>query len=288
MITFLNDNYNIPKWLSRFLIGYFLIVISFYLLDLFVDQQLAKRSNDSIYQNCFKIWATRGLVTEGNLSLTSSGNSIKTIKLAFERGAKGSEIDLFYDVKMDRYILSHNFPYRLKEGKLLSLQELINNIGDNRYLWLDLKKLGRLTKPQAQAAANRLSQITSEKNIHDNIYIEGEDPINLAAFRDAKFHTIFDTQPLKGSYWLSDFVVTLYKMIYYFNDFSVMAMNSGDVADPIFDQEAQSILSEVPLFLYHVPNNLALLQSYSDMKNVRVLLNTDHSADRFHLNSCKN
>jgi len=268
--------------------GYLLLVLTFYLVDAYVDYQLAKRTNASLYQDCYKIWATRGLVTEGDRSLTSSGNSTKTIQLAFNHGAKGSEIDLFYDVKMDRYILSHNFPYRLKEGKLLSLQELISKIGNDYYLWLDLKKLGRLSKLEAQAAAARLSKITEGKSIRNKIYIEGEDPINLAAFRDAHFHTIFDTQPLKGSYWLSDFVITLYKMIFYFNDFSVMAMNSGSIDDPIFDQDAQSILSKAPLFLYHVPNNIALLQKYSAINNVKVILNTDHSTDRFHLNSCQN
>ncbi|MDQ7050857.1 MAG: hypothetical protein Q9M92_15540 [Enterobacterales bacterium] len=288
MISYLKTNYKIPKWLSFSFIGYLLLVLIFKLVNTYVDDQLAKKSDASLYQSCYKIWATRGLVTVGDRSLTSSGNSIKTIQLAFKHGTKGSEIDLFYDVKMDRFILSHNFPYRLKDGKLLSLQELISNIGNDYYLWLDLKKLGRLSKPQAQAAAARLLKITEGQSIRNKIYIEGEDPINLAAFRDAQFHTIFDTQPLKGSYWLSDFVMTLYKMIFYFNDFSVMAMNSGAIDDPIFDQDAEIILSNVPLFLYHIPDNIALLQKYSDMKNVKVMLNTDHSADRFQLNSCQN
>ncbi len=277
-----------PKWLKIIFIIYVLLMIVYYSTRAYVDYQLAHKEQGNLYQDCYKIWATRGLVIEGDLSLTSSGNSIKTVKLAFDAGAKGTEIDVFYDVKMDRFILSHNFPYRLKEGKLLTLKELIDAIGNDYYLWLDLKKLGRLSKPESVAAADRLALITQGQSIKHKIYIEGEDPINLASFRDAGFHTIFDTQPLKGSYWLSDFVISLYKMIYYFNDFSVMAMNSGSLEDPIFNSEAEELLLKVPLFLYHVPDDEKLLNHLAALSNVRVILNTDHSVNRFYINHCKN
>ena len=160
---------------------------------------MINRNQVDIYNNCHKIWATRGLVTEGDLSLTSSGNSIKTIKLAFQEGAKGSEVDVFFDNSLEQYIVSHNYPYQSINGKVLSLEELFNAIGSEFYIWLDLKKLGRLSSQQMVVAVNRLKMITTTAGNKDKIYIEGEDPVNLGYFRDADFKTIFDTQLWSGT-----------------------------------------------------------------------------------------
>ena len=268
-------------------VGLYLFLSILYLLTLnYVNNQLSARTVSGIYNQCHKIWATRGLVTEGDLRHTSSGNSIKTVQRAFSSGAKGSEIDVFFDPKLNQYIVSHNFPYRLKEGKLLSLQELLNEIGSEYYIWLDLKKLGHLTTNEVEAGVARLQEISKLTDNKDKLYIEGEDPFNLGIYRDAGFNTIFDSQPLVEGSWGSSFVMNVYKLAYYFGDFSVLAMNFEKRGIPIYGENAELALRNVPLFIYHVPDKVPILERLSAISNIRVVLNTDQSANRFDLNSC--
>ena len=274
------------RWSLYFVFSYALLAIVYFTTVSYVNEQLEARTPQAIYNECFKIWATRGLVTEGDLGLASSGNSTRTVLLAFEYGAKGSEIDVFYDPKLDQYILSHDFPYNLKDNKLLTLEELLENVGNDHFIWLDLKKLGRLTEEQVKKGVQRLSKITENKSVRNKIYIEGEDPFNLGIFRDGGFNTLFDTQPLPEEMLLSTFVINIYKMAYYFGDFTVMGMNSGNVESPIYGSNAESLLKDIPLFLYHVPDNEEHLKRLSKIVNVRVILNEDHSVNRFYIDAC--
>jgi hypothetical protein len=266
---------------------YALFAIPYFATNLYVDNQLGKRIQTNIFTDCHKVWATRGLVTEGDLTLTSSGNSKETLALAFQSGAKGSEIDVYYDVPLGHYVVSHDYPYDVKDGKLLSLEELLTEIGPNFYIWLDFKKMGRLDEQQVHNAASQLNKIAAKVNNKNKLYIESEDPVNLGVFRDAGFNTIFDTQPLTEDYWVSEFVINIYKMAYYFGDFTVMAMNSGNVENPIFGKNTQFLLKKIPLFIYHVPNKTSYLQELANIQNVHVILNTNHSVNRYEINSCE-
>ena len=269
-----------------FLSTYLIFALIYFSLVKYVDDQLKNRNAPGLYNDCHKVWATRGLVSEGDLSLTSSGNSIKTIRLAFQEGAKGSEVDIFYDVTLEQYIVSHNYPYQSLKGELLTLETLFNNIGHEYYIWLDLKKLGRLTKPEVKLAVERLRVITKQAKLQHKVYIEGEDPVNLSFYRDAGFKTIFDTQPLTEDYWVSTFVINIYKIAYYFYDFTVMGLNSGAMDNPIYGKEAEQQLKSIPLFIYHVPDDEEHIQRLANISNIKVILDTDHSANRFYIKGC--
>jgi len=275
------------KFFLIFIILYLFLTLIYLGTLSFVDQRLEERTFPNIYNNCNKIWATRGLVTDGYLEPASKGNTVESLLLAFKHNAKGSEIDVFFDPSLNKYIVSHDYPYNLKNGKLLSLEELITKIGTDNFIWLDLKKLGKLSNSQVKMAVARLDQISNLNSFKEKLYIEGEDPVNLGYFRDSGFNTIFDTQPLPQSYFISTFVLNFYKIAYYFGDFTVMSMNSGNIDNPIFSSKAEKLLTNIPMFLYHVPDDKTLLSRLSNIENVKVVLNTDHSANRFNINNCK-
>ncbi len=274
------------KW---FVLVLLLISLIYLVLSYYVDQQLAKRADSIILATqCHKVWATRGLVDKQHKWDPSYYNSIASLQQAIDAGAAGSEVDLFFDPKLDRYIISHDRPYNLKHGKLLTLDELIGGISKPLFIWLDFKKMRKLTKPQITAAVNRLEFISQKYNFKDYFYIEGADPINLGYFRDSGFNTIFDIHPLPESKGLTSIIGNVYKMVYYFGDFTVVAMNSGDKDDPIYGETMTEIFKRIPLFIYHVPDDRELLIKISKNSDVRVLIQRDHTINNYDINVCLN
>ncbi len=221
-----------------------------YLLNLYVGFRLAHRDFSAAYNDARKLWPARGIYTAG-----VAENSITSVRQAFDAGATGVEIDIFYDVEMADFIVSHDRPYRLVEGKLLTLKEMFDALGEEHYFWLDFKKLRKLTRSQAIQAVSRLAEITTQHGLRERVYVEGETPINLALFRRAGFHTIFDTHPTADGKLLTPAVIAIYKMVYYFGKHTVMAMESGSREKPIYGPATSASLGQVPMFLYHVPQD---------------------------------
>jgi hypothetical protein len=156
-------------------------------------------------------------------------------------------------------------------------------VGKDGEFWLDLKKLRRLDKTQLAAAIAELEDLTAEGNLKQRFYVEGEDPINLRAFHRAGFLTIYDTHPLKDSNPLTPLASDLYKLIYYFGGHTVMGMNSGEGDALIYGPETQRALRNVPMFIYHTPDEDARLEHLLGAGDVRVILIVDHSLDRYGL-----
>jgi hypothetical protein len=239
-----------------------------------VDTELRDRSLEGIYQNSKKIWATRGLVSEG-----IERNSIASVKNAFDRGAPGTEVDVFYDTELRQFVVTHSRHYRVTQTEFLTLERLFTETGQgSQYFWLDLKKLRHLSSTELDEAIARLNAITSDKGLKDRVYIEGGDPINLSALQRAGFHTIFDTYPLKERFPFSSLVINAYKMAYYFGGFSVMAMDYGEDGDPIYAGDIAAALADVPVFLYHVPDDTDVLNGLYASPSVRVILIHQESA----------
>jgi hypothetical protein len=83
------------------------IMTSFILMISWVDHNLAQRIYAGVYDDPHKVWATRGLVTDGSDgSPVRVRNSIESISHAFDQGAKGTEVDVFYDPKLAVFVVS--------------------------------------------------------------------------------------------------------------------------------------------------------------------------------------
>ncbi|MFQ5543184.1 MAG: hypothetical protein ACE5FY_02390 [Nitrospiria bacterium] len=259
-----------------------LMVVGYFSLTAFVDYQLEKKQFYGAYEDCHKIWSARGLYVS-----RVEQNSIESVKRAFSRGARGVEIDLFFDLQLKQFVISHDLPYRLKNGALLSLESLLDETGEGGYFWLDFKHLSRLNSGEVEEALLRLKTITAKNNLKEKIYVEGENPLNLSLFRKAGFKTILDVRPLPDHYFFSSVLMNVFKAVYYFGDFTVMGMQYGGLNTPIYGPDAKKTLRDVPVFLYHVPVDEPLLKGLSALQQVRVLLaGRDQSVDRFEINTC--
>jgi len=267
------------------LIFYFLILLvgTYFVLSFYVDYQLAKKDYSDSYNDCRKVWSARGLYENFHQQ-----NSIESIGRAFEEGAMGVEVDVRYDIQMQDFIVSHDYPYNKKNGKTLKLSELFEALGDDRYFWLDFKRLRHLSEQQTQDAIQRLYDISQKNSLYERIYVEGEAPIKLSRYREAGLHTIFDTHPVPESkVYLSELIINLYKMVFYFGNHSVMGLEYGELNDPVFGPETQELLKNVPVFLYHLPVDEALIDDMLAVKNVRAFIVGDSvSVNYFNKNSC--
>ena len=261
------------------IIFYLLIVliVSIFTLSFYVNYRLSIRSHSEAYDDSRKVWTARGIYGEG-----VEENSIESIRHAFDEGAMGVEVDVFYDVEMNDFIVSHNRPYLLVKGKLLTLKELFDALGEGHYFWLDFKKLRFLTHLQALQAVHRLKIISAKNGVHQRVYVEGETPINLALFRKAGFHTIFDTHPTADNNFLTPFVIAVYKIFYYFGDHTVMGMEYGSVDKPVYGKNTQKRLGRLPVFLYHVPVDENLLDDLVEIQAVRALIVGNNQSVNFH------
>jgi len=263
---------------------YFIValLLSIYALEFYVDRQLRSKDYSTAYDDCHKVWTARGLYGEG-----IDQNSIQSIGRAFAQGAQGVEVDVRYDVAQQDYIVSHDYPYRTKNGKILPLSELFDALGDDHYFWLDFKALRHLSEEQAMQAIQRLKDISSRNGLSERIYVEGENPTNLLLFRKAGFHTIFDTHPEPESVFISGLMIAVYKIFYYFGDHTVMGMEYGELNDPVYGEKTRQQLGNIPVFLYHLPAEEALVDSLIPIPQVRAfIVGNNLSVDFHHKNNC--
>ena len=260
-----------------------IFIVGVYGLGVYVDHKLESMDFSSAYNDCQKVWSTRGIYGDDVIQ-----NSIESIRHAFNEGAKGVEVDVRYDFEMKDFIVSHDYPYKEKNGRLLHLGELFDALGDDHYFWLDFKNLRHLSKQQTAEAIQRLYDISQKNNLSERIYIEGEDPINISRYRQAGFHTIFDTHPLIDDSILSGVSITLYKIFFYFGDHTVMGMPySKRTGTVIYGPKNRERLGNIPVFLYHVPVDEKLVAELIELPAVRAtIVGVGQSLNLHYLDHC--
>jgi len=270
------------------------IVVAYNGIVIYVDKQLQSRDYSAgVYNNCHKVWAARGLYNS-----RSEQNTPKAMQRAFSLGAMGAEVDVHFDLTLKRFIVSHDHPvkdangklvYTQKNGKLLFLEDFLKQVGKDHYFWLDFKNLGALDDQQTALVIQRLEKITQFDNLKERVYIEGSNPLLLPKYTKAGFKTIFGIHPIRESLFSSSFVINIYKLGYYFSDSTVIGMANGKyVDDPVYGTKTRENLKNIPLFLFHVPDNEKLIQDLMTIKNVKVVLvGKDLSINRYDITACK-
>lgn len=258
----------------------------YFLLVLYVNSKLSSRPSANIYNNCHKVWATRGFVPKGS-NWKSIANSLTSVNEANRLGAKGSEVDVYFDSQLNRFILSHDKPYNLKDGQLLTLETLIDHLPSSFNLWIDFKQMSHLTGKEMEQAVSRLNRLVQNKRDKNTLYIEGESPTNLSYFVDAGYKTILDTHPLPNSNIASGFVLNIYKIVYYFGDYTVLGLPYSKDNEPIYTGKNIKSLDNIPVFIYHVEDNEELFKKLIMMKDVKVILNQHDYINYYNMSSCQ-
>ena len=278
--------------IRQILIFLFIVSFSIYGLNSFVEGKLAKLTHDDIYNDCHKVWSSRGLYEKH-----SEENTLLSIGRAAEAGAKGVEVDFFYYPADDRFYVSHGKIQRDKNGNFtngnpLTLETLFAEHRD-LYYWLDYKNLGRLSDSDTKKAILRLKKI-SQDGVKDYLYIEGSNPFILGKYTRSGFKTIMAIDLLPMSKPLSELLINFYKWVYYFSDVSVLGSRHGALSshsynaeDTIYEPSISNQLSGIPYFLFHTPDDSEILKKLANDSTVRVILvGRDECKNRFALSVC--
>lgn len=256
-----------------------LLVISIILWNgtiYYIDQHIAEKYDDTVYNSIHKIWIARGLY-----NFRAEENSITAIQRAFDAGAAGVEVDFYYDIKSNRFIVSHDkfvnsktseLIYEEKDGKILTLEELFLTTGKDHYFYLDYKNLDRITYDETQDAIKRLEKITQFDDLKKRVYIEGSHPFKLPMYTDAGFKTLFGIHPLPENNPVSSIVVNAYKMVYYFKNITAIALNYGEIDNPIYGPKTEKLLKDIPIFVFHTPIDEDFLRLLIEKKDVKMIL----------------
>lgn len=242
----------------------------------YIDKNIETKYDPTIYNSKHKIWVARGLY-----NFREEENSITAIQRAFDAGAVGVEVDFYYDVKSNTFIVAHDKPkvgkdleliYEKKDGKTLTLEELFLQTGKDHYFYLDYKNLDRISLDETKTAIKRLEKITQFNAIKERVYIEGSHPFKLSMYTEAGFKTLFGIHPLPEKHLLSSIVINGYKIAYYFSNISIIAMEYGTIDEPIYGEKTELSLKSIPLFLFHTPIDDNFLKMLIEKKDVRMIL----------------
>ena len=262
------------------LLGCLAFTLVFMGFSMYANRKLATRDFSTAYRDCHKIWSARGLYG-GEIAQ----NTIESIGAAFDQGARGVEVDVFYDTALKDYVVSHDFPYNSKHGRLLRLGEVFQVLGEGHYFWLDFKNLRDLNRPQVSEAVAHLTLISG--TVKPRVYVEGSNPTNLSRFKKGGFNTIFDTQPEPARSILAGPMIRAYKIAFYFGGYTVMAMKYGSPGNPVYSPKTRRRLGDIPVFIYHLPTEPGLVAEMLNDDGVRAfLVGRDQSVDFFDQDAC--
>jgi glycerophosphoryl diester phosphodiesterase len=146
--------------------------------------------------NNLNIWSHRGVSGKIRGRFVKD-NSPKAVQLSIDNGFTGFEVDIFFNRKMKKCVVSHDLrikngehKYNLINGKLLLLDEIFKILEKHKNIkiWIDIKNLNR---------SNYKTVYSILKNMSDgydidrkNIYIESKHSGLLSIF-DNEFNTLY-------------------------------------------------------------------------------------------------
>lgn len=214
------------------------------------------------------MWAHRGFFKDG-----LQQNSIESFVKAFDLGVLGVELDIFYDLKTDEYIVSHDYPYNLKNGHILKLEEVFTKVSKRGYFWLDFKNLAILSKHDTQKATVRLRNLLRKYNLAEKSIVESTNPINLSICSKSGLYTSFwitpyiiNEQDYFFAFWYN---IYRYKLIFLYGNFSAISMDHF-----LFSKQIEKIFSDIPIHLFTV-NDKRRLTELIAKDNVKVVLSDE-------------
>jgi glycerophosphoryl diester phosphodiesterase len=239
-----------------------LIVLS---LVLYVNISFSRLKVNPFYNDCRKVWGHAGYSREYGV------NSLPGYKQAFDLGAKGVELDVHYDPDLDRFIVSHDFPYKRIDGKLLRLEDVLNELGNRGYFWLDFKNLKHIGKKEAAKAARRLSDLIERYHVKDRVIVESKDAINL---------TVLSRAGIPTSYWVNvnrnkeGFSTRLrvfgFKAMFLYGRFSAVSMDHRN-----YTPYLQETFKNLPVHLFTINREEEILE-HLYWENVKVILSDEN------------
>ena len=223
---------------------------------------------------CQKVWAHRGYVGNGD------ENSLRSVQAAFARGAVGVEIDILYDHELGDFVVSHDYPYTLFDGKPLMLETVLQQYGSAGFFWLDAKDLRKLSPLTAHRATQRLADLVHRYQLSERALVESRSALYLAWLADKGVYTSYLISPndQKYSAMVYRLNTSLMKLGYALGGLGAISMN-----DYRYTPTTAAAFGNVAVLLSTV-NDAQALKRWSAHPEVKVILSDE---DHFALDACQ-
>tara|TARA_R110002072_G_scaffold23949_1_gene81871 strand:+ start:49816 stop:50586 length:771 start_codon:yes stop_codon:yes gene_type:complete len=197
--------------------------------------------------------------------LKNGPNSIESFNLAKEKGAIGTELDVIYDIETQKFVVSHDFPYKEHNGRLLYLDSVFATYGNQFVYWLDFKNLKNLKSDETEKSCENLIELINEKGINkDHVLIESTELSMLAHFTSKGFYTSWWVLPEKSRY-RSILRNYKYKLYYRLGKFSSLSMPYK------YYPRIEESMKNIPINLWTVNDEEKFKEFYENDK-VKILL----------------
>ena len=223
---------------------------------------------------CQKVWAHRGYVGDGD------ENSLRSVQAAFQRGAVGVEIDILYDHALGDFVVSHDAPYTLFDGKPLLLETVLQHYGAAGFFWLDAKDLRKLSPLAARRATQRLADLLHRYQLSERALVESRSALYLAWLANKGIYTsyLISHNDQKYSAVVYQLNTRLMKLGYALGGLGAISMN-----DYRYTPTTAATFGKVAVLLSTV-NDARALKSWAAYPTVKVILSDE---DHFALDACQ-
>lgn len=173
------------RWIRNITIGTLVLIMAGIIIEviyfLYIDYRFAVETEPFGLDPTPTVWAHMGNHE------ASSPNSLAAFKNAYLKGAKGVEMDVHFDRKLNRFVVSHDFPYRRHNGKLLFVEDVFE-LELPLYYWLDYKNLSFDHLPDA---SKRARYLLDTYGLNDRVFFESWHAKELAEFSRHGFQSVY-------------------------------------------------------------------------------------------------
>lgn len=217
-----------------------------------------------------KVWAHRGFTGAG-----APENSLASYTAAVDRGAKGIELDVFFDVRTRRFVVAHDAEDAFAEEGTKPLADVFKMLGGRVYYWLDFKNLKDLPMTEVLSAAERLRSQLEQFELGSKVLVESIEPEALKVFAGMGIATSYWVSLNPDESWLKFWYhIWQIRRAVYHHRLSFVSMEHSH-----YITRVETSLSPIPVLLFTV-NDPDLLELWRGNPAVEVLLtDTDHYSE---------
>lgn len=242
----------------------FVIVLISLLLSLvlYVNASFLNMEVNPFYDDsCKKIWGHRGYFKNQEM------NSLGSFKEAFDFGAPGVELDIFYGIEKKQFLVLREYSGEKKEADTLLLEDVFLEMGDRGYFWLDFKNMVDMSRDETTAASLRMRELLDRYGLLEKVIVESKNAWNLAIFSALNIHTSYWINVnLRDNALMAWLKVFRHKARFVYGKFSAVSINYLN-----FTPYVQTAFSGIPVHIFTL-NRQSDVHEFMQRKNVKIIL----------------
>ncbi len=189
-------------------------------------------------------------------------NTIDLIQKTQSAGFQGIEFDARFDDQLNDFVISHDYPYEVFNGKTFTLTEILAAIHPQTLLWMDFKNL---SSSNLKKSLQKLLELHQKFSLKPRLYVEGAHVNPLKEFSHNGFKTLFTVQDRPSSFLRGLRHDWTLKWQVINSGFTALAVNHRYMSSNI------KTFSHLPTFVY-TENNPQEIERFRSYPHIKVIL----------------